>query len=409
MAPFKICTSSMELLEPEVTKPSPLRIIKRSKTATGSSSSRETFRGGSQGSSSSSLESKGSPPLGADRPLTVRKKRPGNNLVGLYSEDRSWDKENEQPFLTTSGIQFCRSHFVYVSDDLLATNDEDLDITPKARQRVSRTISAGNFLKNEFHRRSLEEPGRYSVRNNRTPIHPPQFASQIPTPSRSSTKDNSQQLPERKPSKSKGFILRALAGRSSQDTNHEQHINSKESRNILVRRLSRNKTMDSFQSRRTSMSGDTLYSIHPEDLDFGDAHATTSTHRPQIPLRALPQVPTQSYEPAPAPVEAPKQEMLLLSPRIKVTPQINSLPTTTCTIWVAIEVKGELHAADGRYDRHPSRRRCSSDLLDIQLQGKWHFCLSKKTNISLLTRFVSLWKPVRYAHQSPTSPWMCPA
>lgn len=363
MAPFKICSSSMELLEPEVTKPSPLRIIKRSKTVTANSSSREAFRGRGQRSSCSSLQSRGSPPLGADRPLTVRKKRQGENVVDMRSEGRSLDKENEEPFAPTSGMQSIGSRLFMLSDDLSGANDEDPDITPKARQRVSRTISAGNFLKSEFYRRGLEEQGRYSVRNNRTSFHPPQFTSPISTPP-CSTKDNSYQLPERKTSKSKSFILRALAGRSSQDSSHEQRMNSKGSRNTLIRRLSRNKTMDPFQSRRTSMSGDTLYSIHLEDLNFGSTDGNVSAPRSQTPVRA------HLQEPTPAPAEASRQDMLVLSPRIKVTSQTNSLPTTTCTIWVAIEVKGELHAADGRYDMHPSRRRCSSELLDIQLQGK---------------------------------------
>jgi hypothetical protein len=73
MAPYTLNSSEVELHESEIAKPPPLRIIKRSQTATGSSSSRETF-GGRRGTSGESIESMGTPP-GGDRPLTVRKKR----------------------------------------------------------------------------------------------------------------------------------------------------------------------------------------------------------------------------------------------------------------------------------------------------------------------------------------------
>jgi hypothetical protein len=64
----------VELHEPEIAKPQPLRIIKRSQTVTGSSASREIV-GRERGWSGSSDQSKGSPLLGPDRPLTVHKKR----------------------------------------------------------------------------------------------------------------------------------------------------------------------------------------------------------------------------------------------------------------------------------------------------------------------------------------------
>lgn len=42
--------------------------------------------------------------MGADRPLTVRKKRQGRgSVMNMGSENRSWEKENEQPFSLPSG------------------------------------------------------------------------------------------------------------------------------------------------------------------------------------------------------------------------------------------------------------------------------------------------------------------
>ncbi|KAF8853403.1 hypothetical protein BDZ45DRAFT_79157 [Acephala macrosclerotiorum] len=336
MAPNKIRSTDVELHEPEVTKPSPLRIIKRSQTITGSSSSSETFWGRQ---SSSSTISRGSPPTGADRPLTVRKKRQGRgSVMNFGSEEKFWDKENEQPL---SALSMDRSL-------------DDPDITPKAqaRQGVSRTISAGNFLKNEFHRRPLEaDQGRYSVRSNRHSFHPaPHYNSHIPIPSPARLpKGRPPKVPERRVSKSKNFILRALGGRSSEDLKPIQQVASKASKNTLIRRISRSSTMAPNHSASNSLSGDTIFSIPLDDLDIADVNLNA-------PLRAA------------SPVRAPTQNVLVLSPRIKVTPELNSVSTTTCCFWVAIEVTGELHAADGHNHAHPSRRRCSSESAELQLQ-----------------------------------------
>jgi hypothetical protein len=84
MAPNTIVPSTVELHGPEIAKPQPLRIIKRSQTVSGSSTPREIVRGG-RGSSGSSDRSCGSPPygelFGVDRPLTVNKIRKGRGTV----------------------------------------------------------------------------------------------------------------------------------------------------------------------------------------------------------------------------------------------------------------------------------------------------------------------------------------
>jgi hypothetical protein len=80
MAPKSLNTSKLELHESEIAKPQPLRIIKRSKTISGSSSSGDfVYRG--RGASGSSDQRKGSPSLGADRSLTVYKVRKGRGSI----------------------------------------------------------------------------------------------------------------------------------------------------------------------------------------------------------------------------------------------------------------------------------------------------------------------------------------
>jgi hypothetical protein len=37
-----------------------------------------------------------------------------------------------------------------------------------------------------------------------------------------------------------------------------------------------------------------------------------------------------------------------LCPQIKITPEVNSLDNGNCDLWVAVEVTGVLHKADGR-------------------------------------------------------------
>lgn len=68
----------MELLDAAIAKPQPLRIIKRSQTITGGSTPREILSPGGErlrGRSGATDESKGSPPMGPDRPLTIHKVR----------------------------------------------------------------------------------------------------------------------------------------------------------------------------------------------------------------------------------------------------------------------------------------------------------------------------------------------
>lgn len=79
--------ADVELRGPEIAKPRPLRIVKRGQTVTGCPSPGTLVNGGG-GISDCTDEGGGSPPSGADRPLTVRKTRRtrGSILNGSLEE-----------------------------------------------------------------------------------------------------------------------------------------------------------------------------------------------------------------------------------------------------------------------------------------------------------------------------------
>jgi len=92
-------STNVELLEPEIAKPQPLRIIKRSQTITCNTAPRDIL-GLARGPSGISdlSDGVGSPPFGADRPLTVHKTRKGRGSVldGSF-EERSVEMNGSNP------------------------------------------------------------------------------------------------------------------------------------------------------------------------------------------------------------------------------------------------------------------------------------------------------------------------
>ncbi len=112
MASYSLNSSDVELHESEIAKPPPLRIVKRSQTISGSSSSRETF-GGRRGTSGESNESMGTPP-GGDRPITVLKKRVARASVN------DWGLEERLSELTPGNLT--SAHLNRLDGELLSTN-----------------------------------------------------------------------------------------------------------------------------------------------------------------------------------------------------------------------------------------------------------------------------------------------
>jgi hypothetical protein len=222
------------------------------------------------------------------------------------------------------------------------TPQDDPDVTPKVRNPLPRTISAGAFLKSELHRRSLDvEAGRYSVRGQRHSMFPRDEDIRV-RHLVSPAKDWYPSIPERRPSKSKNFFLRAIAGRSNEEPKGIKRVDSTSSKNTLIRRLSRskNKASSSYDaSCEDNISyGGTKSSFRPESFDITDVGinsrisscGTLSTHS------ASDKPPANSNEIA-----------FVLSPQINITPELSSVDNGNCDLWVAVEITGILHRADG--------------------------------------------------------------
>ena len=86
MAPIAQSATVMEFHEPEIAKPPPLRIIKRSQIIAACSSPRAVL-GISRCASGVTNSSRGSPPMESDRPLTVHKRRKGRGSIFGSSVD----------------------------------------------------------------------------------------------------------------------------------------------------------------------------------------------------------------------------------------------------------------------------------------------------------------------------------
>jgi hypothetical protein len=216
-------------------------------------------------------------------------------------------------------------------------------MTPKARTPLPRTISAGAFLKSELHGRSLDvEAGRYSVRGQRHSMYPrdEDIRSRRPI---SPTKNCSSTIPERRPSKSKNFFLRAIAGRNTEETRGIKRTDSTLSKNTLIRRLSRskNKFSGSYDAscEANISSGGTESSFRPESFDIADVGLNSRIYSCETP---------SSYSSSDTTSTASNDRIFVLSPEIKITPEVSSIDNGSCDLWVAVETTGILHRADGR-------------------------------------------------------------
>ncbi|KAG9242550.1 hypothetical protein BJ878DRAFT_544153 [Calycina marina] len=255
----------MELFESQPAKPHPLRIIKRSQTISGSSSEDQLFNGGVRRISRSSTQSfdqsfnVGSPPFGADRPLTVhklRKKRP-SVLEGFA------DSSNESSLNAISEM-------VYNSNEITPTKPDDPDLTPKASKPAPRTSSPGVYLRSQLLDRSSECPEpRLTVPPN---------------------------IPARRRVKSKNFLMKAIGGRGS------------------LRKLLGPKDISSLTTPNRRVSGRSMVSIATFDTSLAEG-----MRRPALALR----------------------------PDITITPEVQSMESGSCTLWVAISITGTLGRADG--------------------------------------------------------------
>ena len=253
-------------------------------------------------------------------------------------------------------------------NDFLAADDDqaDPDITPKAAKQATRTASAGAFLKSEFHRRSIDiEAGRLSVRGKQSLLLWDQ-ATQKAHPS-SPAKNRSPKIPERRPSKSKNFFLRAIAGRSADETKPSmRRSDSTLSRNTLIRRLSRSKNRDGSSSGQyyeaSINSIGTAESSEPKSFDIADVDITTR-------LSSYDTSPSVSLVSRDTSAHA-NSEVFVLCPQISITPEICSADSSACSFWVAIKITGVLQSADDHGSRKNAAGRFSSEFVNTRQSGK---------------------------------------
>lgn len=227
----------------------------------------------------------------------------------------------------------------------LSEVEDDPDLTPKARKQTMRTNSAGAFLKSELHRRSEDfEASRYSVRDNRHSIFMPGSVVRRPP---SPMKGSPPKIPERRPSKSKNFFLRAIGGRKADESTSIRRTDS--SRSTFVRRLSRSRARgseDSYTGSIVSAQTDPL--SEPGSLDITDISINSR-------LSSSDDLPQLSHV---SDASSPVEDLLVLCPQIVITPETTSVDTGCCFLWVAIEITGSLQRADGLHTLNdvPSRR-----------------------------------------------------
>jgi hypothetical protein len=221
------------------------------------------------------------------------------------------------------------------------TPQDDPDLTPKAKSSLPRTISAGAFLKSELHGRSLDiEAGRYSVRGHRHSMCPrdEDHRRHAYTPAQ----NWSPTIPQRRPSKSKNFFLRAIGGRSSEETKGIERIDSTQSKNTLIRRLSRSKKKvsgsydASCEDNISSVGTESSFRSKSFDIADVDINSRMSCGTPS------------SYSASDTTSITSNENVFVLSAQITVTPEVTSVDNGNCDLWVAIEVTGVLQKADGR-------------------------------------------------------------
>ncbi|KAG0649376.1 hypothetical protein D0Z07_4404 [Hyphodiscus hymeniophilus] len=404
MAPKSKRTPCVELREPEL--PQPLRIIKqRGQTIAGCSAAREIeYRG--RGISDGSDESRGSPPMNFNRPLTVRKRRGGgvSVLEGSFEEPDS--------SIADSGNAI--SELIKKSSVQTGFTIKDTDLTPKAvKQQVSRTMSAGAFLKTEFH-----SPRGKRTQNSSDNIHLSQLDGQ-------GIRISPPKVPERRLSRSKTLFFK-FAGRK--EPKPVQSVESPIPKNTLIRRISRRTSQNShsisnssgslpwvdsstllqhmscsdnnssditdvnINSRVSSYGCNSIQSLEAGPVDNRSTFQTSSHDS------------TSLYSGSPGSIENCStftRDEVLLCPEIKITPEIWSLDAGSTNLWVAVEVTGVLRLAN-HPEQNPSKlhdgRRTISGYSAAHLRSLGHL---HSMRIELITtRDASVLEVIGNLHES---------
>ena len=225
---------------------------------------------------------------------------------------------------------------------------EDPDITPKAKQ-AARTMSAGAFLKTEFH----FPRGSKDSDNSLDRMHISQLSGH-------GERFSLPKMPERRLSKSKTFFFK-FGGRKDRESKPIPRGDSTTSKNTLIRRHSRGTNQNpssnstytgSVQSAESSYSLQRMNSrditdvvIDPRISSYG-----SSSMRSISPV-SLPNWSTSA------------REEFFLCPEITITPEVLSIDSGSTNLWVAVEVTGTLRLANHQQQKSaklPEGRRTIS-------------------------------------------------
>ncbi|KAL3421134.1 hypothetical protein PVAG01_07579 [Phlyctema vagabunda] len=330
MAPAQVSAACMELFEStpasSISKPPPLRIIKRSQTISGLSSPREVFGRNTRGLSESSYESKGSPPMGPDRPLTIHKVRrgvKGSVLEGL--EDGSFKAQSDETI----------KHLVQRHNS--KCNDDDTDVTPKACQE-SRITGVPASPPKEVQQTSADGNDPRAIKDSLasddsiSPFRHAEGQLDISSPPK---------IPKRRLSKSKNFFRKAIGGRST--VPEKPGREASDSFQIPRRRLSRKKMRSSSQVEsevsilvpnvpELESQDITEVCIDPRMTEYGHRSVSNTSARSLI------------------------SESFILCPRITFTTETMSTDSAICSVWVAISISGVLINARGEVEQRSANR-----------------------------------------------------
>jgi hypothetical protein len=193
--------------------------------------------------------------------------------------------------------------------------------------------------------------------------------------------DGSPKIPERRFSKSKNFLMRAIGGRGSPDKVKFVRKIDTSSKSTLIRRLSRGKNRvetpwgpNSSESECSSASS----SFKPGSIDIADVSISSRTSS------SYDQTPNISFASDTVPLLA-SEGAALLCPQITVTPEVSSVDSGNCMLWVAVEVSGFLRNAEKNqaFDVPSSH----SGPMNAQLSGTYPStceCLTRDIHIFLV-------------------------
>jgi len=193
-------------------------------------------------------------------------------------------------------------------------------------------MSAGAFLKNEFHslRGSRQSDGSSDdIRMSQLDGH----GIRVSLP----------EIPERRLSKSKPFFFK-LGGRKEKEAKPTQAVNSTTSKNTLVRRLSRgtNNRSNSDSSDAISLpsvdSSLPLQRVNSKDIADVIVDARISSYGNNA-MRSTSPPSMENWATS-------AKEVFLLCPEITITPETSSLESGSTNLWVALEVTGTLRLAN---------------------------------------------------------------